>query len=92
MKAVERLRTRRRGVERLVELMQQRRAVGADRWIVQHTHAYEDAQRLADRLATLFGTKPEFISEVGPVVATHLGPEALLTGGLPAAALGGEHG
>ena len=88
LKAVERVRTRRRAVERLVELMRQRRAVGADRWFVQHTYAYEDAQRLAERLAELFGTEPLFISEVGPVIATHGGPGALSAGSLPAAALG----
>jgi DegV family protein with EDD domain len=88
LKAVERVRTRRRAVERLVELMRQRRAVGADRWFVQHAYAHEDAQRLAERLAELFGTEPEFISELGPVLATHLGPGALVAGGLPGAALG----
>jgi DegV family protein with EDD domain len=88
IKAVERVRTRRRGVERLIELMRQRRAVGADRWFVQHAYAHEDAKRLAERLAELFGTEPEFISELGPVLATHLGPGALVAGGLPGAALG----
>jgi DegV family protein with EDD domain len=88
LKAVERVRTRRRAVERLVELMRQRRAVGADRWFVQHAYAHEDAQRLAERLAELFGAEPEFISELGPVLATHLGPGALVAGGLPGAALG----
>ena len=88
LKAFERVRTRRRAVERLVELMRQRRAVGADRWFVQHAYAHEDAQRLAERLAELFGTEPEFISELGPVLATHLGPGALVAGGLPGAALG----
>ena len=88
LKAVERVRTHRRGVERLVELMRQRRAVGADRWFVQHAYAHEDAQRMADRLAELFGTGPEFISEVGPVLATHTGPGMLTVGGLPGAALG----
>jgi DegV family protein with EDD domain len=87
LKAVERVRTHRRGVERLTELMRQRRAVGADRWFVQHAYADEDAKRLAERLAELFGTEPEFISELGPVVATHVGPGALFVGGLPAAAL-----
>jgi DegV family protein with EDD domain len=88
LRAVERVRTRGRAVDRLVELMRQRRAVGADRWFVQHTYAHEDAKRLAERLAELFGTEPEFISEVGPVVATHLGPGALSAGGLPGAAFG----
>jgi DegV family protein with EDD domain len=93
MKAVERVRTRKRGVERLIELMLQRRAVaGADRWFVQHTGAHEDAQRLADRLAGSFGTKPQFVWQVGPVVATHLGPEALLAGGISGRALGGGRG
>jgi fatty acid-binding protein DegV len=56
-RAVERVRTRRRAVERLVELMRQRRAVGADRWFINHADAHEDAQRLAERLAQLFGTE-----------------------------------
>jgi DegV family protein with EDD domain len=91
--AVERVRTRRRGVERLVELMLQRRAaVGADRWFVQHTGAHEDAQRLADRLDEMFGTEPEFISEIGPVIATHAGPRSLWVGGLSQAALGDGRG
>jgi DegV family protein with EDD domain len=87
-RAVERVRTRRRAVERLVELMRERRAVGADRWFVQHTAAHEDAQRLAERLAELFRTEPEFISELGPVLATQTGPGLLSVGGLPGAALG----
>jgi fatty acid kinase fatty acid binding subunit len=86
-RAVERVRTRRRGVERLVELMRQRRAVGSDRWFVQHAYADEDAKRLAERLAESLGTEPEFISELGPVVATHVGPGTLVTGGLPGGGL-----
>ncbi|BCZ23449.1 DegV family protein [Mycobacterium senriense] len=92
LKAVERVRTRRRAIERLVELMRQRRAVGADRWFVTHTYAHEDAKRLAERLAELFGTEPLFISEVGPVIATHTGPGTVSAGGLPGAALGGVYG
>lgn len=88
LKAVERVRTRRRAVERLIELMRQRRAVGADRWFVQHAYAAEDAQLLAQRLSAVFDAPPEFISELGPVLATHAGPGTLSVGGLPAAALG----
>jgi DegV family protein with EDD domain len=88
-RAVERgVRTRRRAVERLIELMRQRRAVGADRWFVQHAYAHEDAQMLVERLGAVFDAPPEFVSEVGPVVATHAGPGALSVGGLPGAALG----
>ncbi len=88
LRPVERVRTRRRAIERLVELMRQRRAVGADRWFVQHASAHEDAQQLAERLAGLFGTEPLFVSEVGPAMAIHGGPGALSAGGLPGAALG----
>jgi DegV family protein with EDD domain len=88
IKAVERVRTRRRAIERLVELMRQRRAVGVDRWFVTHTYAREDAKRLAERLAELFGNEPLFVSEVGPVIATHAGPGTVSAGGLPGAALG----
>ncbi len=87
LKPVERVRTRRRAVERLIELMRHRRAVGADRWFVQHAYAHQDAQRLAERLAEIFGSEPEFVSEVGPVIATHTGPGALAAGNLPGAAL-----
>ncbi len=87
LRAVERVRTHRRGVERLIELMCKRRAMGADRWFVQHAYAHEEATRLGSRLAELFGTEAEFVSEVGPVVATHVGPGTLLVGGLPGAAL-----
>ena len=92
LKAVERVRTRKRAIERLVELMRQRRAVGVDQWFVTHTYAREDAKRLAQRLAELFGTEPLFISEVGPVIATHTGPGTVSAGGLPKAALEGAHG
>ena len=48
----------------------------------------DDAQRLAERLVELFGNQPEFVSQMGPVVATHLGPGALAVGSIPAEALG----
>jgi DegV family protein with EDD domain len=87
IKAVERVRTRKRGVERLIELMRQRRSVGADRWFVQHAHAHEDADRMVERLAEVFVRPPEFVAEVGPVVGTHVGPGTIWVGGLTGAAL-----
>jgi DegV family protein with EDD domain len=87
IKAVERVRTRKRGLERLIELMRQRRSLGADRWFVQHAHAHEDADQLVERLSEMFTRPPEFVSEVGLVVGTHVGPGTLWVGGLPAAAL-----
>lgn len=87
LKAVDRVRTRRRGVERLIELMRQRRSLGADRWFVQHVHAVEDARMLVDRLGAVFDAAPEFVSESGPVIGAHVGPGALLVGALPGAVL-----
>lgn len=88
-KAVERVRTRKRGSERLVELMRQRRVAGADRWFVHHTQAPEDAQQLVERLGGLFGTKPLLVTEAGPVIAVNYGPGSLWVGGLPGIALDG---
>lgn len=90
---VERVRSRRRGVERLVELVRHHRAAaGADRWFVHHAGAPEDAQRLAERIGEMFDAEAEFVCEVGPVIATHWGPGALAVAGLSRAALDGEPG
>ena len=35
------------------------------------------------RLAQVYGTPPAFVSEVGPVIGTHVGPGLLGCGGLP---------
>jgi DegV family protein with EDD domain len=81
--AVERVRTRARGIDRLVELMRHWKAGGADAYFVQHTASDEDARRLADRCQEIFWRPPEFISEVGPVVGTHTGPGMIGAGGCP---------
>lgn len=81
--AVERVRTRGRGIDRLVELMRNWRAVGADAYFVQHSRSQDDAERFAQRLQEVFWRPPEFIAEIGPVVGTHTGPGTLGAGGLP---------
>ena len=85
---VERVRTRRRAFERMVEYARQRRDDGADAWIVQHIQDPETAQRLAGQCRELFGTEPIFVSEIGPVIGAHVGPGLIGTGGVPRAALG----
>jgi fatty acid kinase fatty acid binding subunit len=84
---VERVRTRRRAFERLVEYARQRRDDGADAWVVQHVHDHEGAQRLADQCRELFGSEPVFVSEVGPVLGAHTGPGLLGVGGVRSSAL-----
>jgi fatty acid-binding protein DegV len=64
--------------------------LGADAWCVEHTRSPRDAGRLAERLGVVFDSQPEFMSEIGPVVGTHIGPGGVGIGTMPARFL--EHG
>jgi DegV family protein with EDD domain len=80
---VERVRTSKRAFERMVDYLRACHEDGADAWVVQHIQAPDQAERLADRGREIFGTEPTFISEVGPVIGTHVGPGLLGCGGIP---------
>ncbi len=80
---VERVRTSRRAFERMVELLQTCQLAGADGWMVQHIQAPEQAAELASRGAEVMGCPPVAVSEIGPVIGTHVGPGLLGAGGLP---------
>jgi DegV family protein with EDD domain len=82
---VERVRTSRRAFERLVELLGTRAADGADAYMVQHIQAAREAEELAARAREIFGRDPLVISEIGPVIGTHVGPGLLGAGGVPSA-------
>ncbi|MHB1835178.1 MAG: DegV family protein [Solirubrobacteraceae bacterium] len=84
---VERVRTARRAIERLVELLEERARAGADAWMVQHIRSPDVAADLAERGTKLFGVPPLVVSEVGPVIGTHVGPGLLGVGGLPSSFL-----
>jgi DegV family protein with EDD domain len=84
---VERVRTRRRAFERLVEFARERRADGADAWVVQHIQDPESARRLVEECREIFRGEPVFVSEVGPVIGAHIGPGLLGVGGTFEAAL-----
>ena len=84
---VERVRTAGRAVARLVEFMEARKADGADGWIIQHIQDPERAELLVESGREIFGTEPLFISEIGPVIGTHVGPGLLGVGGGPMALL-----
>ena len=62
---------------------------GAGSWAIQHIQAPDVAQRLADRCREIFGSDPLFVSEIGPVIGTHVGPGLLGVGGMPPALLDG---
>jgi DegV family protein with EDD domain len=80
---VERVRTSRRAFERMVELLKTCADDGADGWMVQHIQAPEQAEELAARGREVLGCEPMVISEIGPVIGTHVGPGLLGAGGLP---------
>jgi DegV family protein with EDD domain len=83
--AVERVRTSRKAFERLVTLIEKMKADGADAWVVQHTQQPEQAQALIARGREILGCDPVFVSEIGPVIGTHVGPGLIGAGGLPRA-------
>ena len=80
---VERVRTRRRAFERMVEFARERKEAGADAWVVQHIHDPDSARRLVDECRQVFGSDPVFVSEIGPVIGAHIGPGLLGVGGMP---------
>ncbi len=80
---VERVRTAKRAFERMVQYANELRDNGADRWVVQHIQAHEQAERLIERCREIFGSEPIFTSEVGPVIGTYTGPGLLGVGALP---------
>jgi DegV family protein with EDD domain len=82
---VERVRTTGRAFERMVDYLKARHDDGADGWVVQHIQAPEQAEKLVERGREIFGTEPVFVSEIGPVIGTHVGPGLIGAGGLPRA-------
>lgn len=79
---VERVRTRRRAFERMVEYARERNEDGAGTWVVQHIHDPDTARRLVDEARRVFGSDPVFVSEIGPVIGAHIGPGLLGIGGI----------
>src|SRR5882672_2691434 len=84
---IERVRTRSRAFERMVDYGRQRHEAGADAWVVQHVQDLETAQRLVEACRPIFGSDPVFTSEVGPVIGAHVGPGLLGIGGIPSSLL-----
>ena len=80
---IERVRTRRRAFERMVEFARQRKEEGADSWVVQHIHDPDTARKLVAECRQVFGRDPVFVSEIGPVIGAHIGPGLLGFGGIP---------
>lgn len=84
---VERVRTSRRAFERMVELLRGCKEDGADAWMIQHIQAPKEAGDLVARGIEIFGCEPVMVSEIGPVIGTHVGPGLLGAGGIPSSFL-----
>jgi len=84
---IERVRTGAKALRRLSEYAEQRRADGADAWVVQHIQAPDEAGQLAESVERVMDHGPVFVSEIGPVIGTHIGPGLLGVGGVPPASL-----
>jgi DegV family protein with EDD domain len=80
---IERVRTSRRAFERLVDLLETCKQDGLDGWVVQHIQAQAQVDELLARGREIFGTEPVILSEIGPVIGTHVGPGLLGAGGIP---------
>ena len=85
---IERVRTRGRAFERMVEYLREDRERGADRFFIQHIQASDVAAELAARGREIYGRDVEFVSEIGPVIGAHVGPGLIGVSGLPSDLLG----
>jgi DegV family protein with EDD domain len=88
MQPVERVRTSGRAFERLVAHLEQRREDGCDAFAIQHIQVPAEAERMAEKGREIYGRDPEMVSEIGPVIGTHIGPGILGVAGLHSAVLG----
>ena len=85
---VERVRTSNRAVERLIELLRERKDEGCDRFVIQHIQDPERAAKLVDAGREIYGSEPLFVSEIGPVIGAHAGPGLLGVTAIPSQLLG----
>jgi DegV family protein with EDD domain len=88
IKPLERVRTSKRAMDRLVDFWEIKHAEGCDRFFIQHVQAADVAERLAERGRAIFGRDPDLLSEIGPVIGAHVGPGLIGVSALPSAILG----
>jgi DegV family protein with EDD domain len=72
---LERVRTRRRSIQRLIELVAELGPL--EELAVLHTNARQEAQRLAEEISFLHPLERILIAEAGVIIGTHAGPNGL---------------
>lgn len=85
---IERVRTGERARERMVDYLRSRHEDDADGWTVQHTRADEQAEEIVAEGREIFACEPLFVSEIGPVIGTHVGPGMISVAGVSKALTG----
>lgn len=85
LEPVERVRTRRKMVERMTQHLAEFGETGRGAWLVQHVQAPDLAAELVARGTELLGREPLMVTEVGPVLGSYSGPGMLGVGGIPPA-------
>jgi DegV family protein with EDD domain len=75
VESIERIRTKSKAMERLVEIVtEQCTGKGAVRLATLHANAPEDAQKLLDSASSQLNVTEKIFTEVSPVVGAHTGP------------------
>ena len=74
LQPVERVRTSRRALERMLDYLRARNDDGATAWFVQHAQAPDVAEKVVEGGREIFGTEPLFVTELGPVLGHLRGP------------------
>ena len=72
---LERVRTRQRSIQRLIELVAELGSL--EELAVLHTNAPQEAQRLAEEISFLHPLERILIAEAGVIIGTHAGPNGL---------------
>ncbi|MBC7227015.1 MAG: DegV family protein [Thermoflexales bacterium] len=78
IEGVEQVRTKKKALARMLEILRER--AGASpvfRAAVVHANALEDAQALAEDVRAQLGPEELYLAEVSPVIGTHTGPGTL---------------
>ncbi|MEA3459195.1 MAG: DegV family protein [Chloroflexota bacterium] len=71
---LEKVRTKRRAVERMVELMEEKVGSNPVHAAVLHADTLDEADRLKEEVAARFNCRELHLAEVSPVIGVHTGP------------------
>ncbi|MDO8755545.1 MAG: DegV family protein [Anaerolineales bacterium] len=74
---LERARTRKRSISRLLDLMEERVGTSEVHVAILHCEADEEAREFGERVKAKFNCAELVIAEAGPVIGTHAGPGTL---------------